>query len=140
MGPEGTNECARCGAPVTADSRWVHSGSQYSYCEGCGEDFEKVMEDGVTVRSRHGNRDFNRYPYDAPNINGHAPENQVEALAAGLRQMRERNVRGVFIYQKTGSYWLISEYLDSHPSIAADVAEYLESRSRLKSLVRRLPF
>lgn len=98
------------------------------------------MEDGVTVRSRHGNRDFNRYPYDAPNINGHAPENQVEALAAGLRQMRERNVRGVFIYQKTGSYWLISEYLDSHPSIAADVAEYLESRSRLKSLVRRLPF
>lgn len=140
MEPEGIDECARCGAPVTADSRWIHSGSQYDYCEDCGEVFDNVIEDGVTVRSRHGNQEFHHYPYEAPKINGDTPENQVEALAAGLKQMREKDVQGVFIYQKTGSYWLISEYLDAHSSIATDVEEYLESRSRLNSLVRRLPF
>lgn len=133
-------KCARCGDPVIGKKHWISKGSQYNYCDECCEEFENVKEGGVTVRSRHGNREFRRFPYEAPQINGEDPKNQTEALAAGLKVMREEDVRGLFIYQKTGSYWLIDEYLDAHPSIAEDVEKLLASSGRSKSLTDYLPF
>jgi len=55
------------------------------------------------------------------------PETQVEALACAKLKMEETDSRGVFIYQKRGSRWLIDEYLDAHPEIAADVQKEVES-------------
>lgn len=137
------SKCARCGDPTTGEEHYISRYSQsYDYCEDCCETFEEVKENGVKVRSRHGNRIDNPRRdlwADAPYIDGRPPRNQVEALAAAVREMEEHDVRGIFIYQKTGSRWLISEYLDAHPSIAADVEEYLESQQG-GLLSRILPF
>lgn len=134
---EGETKCARCGAPVSDTTHYLAQGPEYDYCRECFNEFERVKEEGVVVRSRHGNREFNRFPYEAPRINGKDPKNQTEALAGALKKMRQNDVPGLFIYQKTGSYWLIDEYLEAHPGIAEDVEEYLESS---KSLRDYLPF
>lgn len=104
-------ECARCGSDE-AESR---AGAGYEYCDDCWELIERVRDEGVYIRSRHFNNEFHRDPYNVP------ANNQVEALAYGLDQMEERGCEGVFHYQKTGSYWLISEYLEAHPGIREDV-------------------
>ena len=137
---DGSHECTRCGRSLTGEQHYISKGSHYEYCNTCCEEFEHVQEQGVTVRSRHGNREFHRFPYDAPKIDREHPQNQTKALAAGLKAIREKNVPGLFIYQKTGSYWLIDEYLDAHPSIAEDVEACLESVNSRRSLTDYLPF
>jgi hypothetical protein len=88
--------------------------------------FQQIRKNGVFVRSRHGNREFHRYPYVGPSPPGtdQPPQNQVEALAGAIEEMEKQSCRGVFHYQKTGSWWLVEEYLESHPGIAEDVADY----------------
>jgi len=108
--------CARCESQ-TDDAP---AGSDYAYCESCMQLFQAVKREGVYVASRHGAHDFEQWPYEAPTEDGRA-HRQVEALAAALDEMDERGVRGVFHYRETGSWWLISSYLDAHPWIADDV-------------------
>jgi hypothetical protein len=120
--------CARCGEELDTNEEphWIQSSANYDYCNKCCRVFEQTRDEGVVVRNRYGNRDYQGAPYEGPGIGGQAPNNQTEALAGGLRKMREKNIPGLFIYQKTGSYWLIDEYLEAHPSIANDVESLLE--------------
>lgn len=116
-------QCSRCGSAVHADTERTHH-----YCDDCKAVFDEVREHGVTVRSRHGNREFHQFPYEGPSYYpNRGPENQVEALACAKIRMEETDSRGVFIYQKRNSRWLIDEYLDAHPDIADDVQEEIES-------------
>ena len=123
--------CARCGA---SDSGLSALGPtvDYEYCDDCNELFKDIHANGVTVRSRHTNDAFDQVPYvvgiadhsgpHTANIHdSNRPMNQVEALAMGKDAMEKYDLPGVFIYQKTGSVWLIDEYLDAHPGIAEDV-------------------
>jgi len=117
------SQCSRCGSVVDTDTERTHH-----YCDDCKAVFDEVREQGVTVRSRHGNREFARYPYVAPSYYpNREPQTQVEALANAKIKMEQTDSRGVFIYQKRGSRWLIDEYLDAHPGIADDVREEIES-------------
>lgn len=116
-------QCSRCGSTVPDDTERTHH-----YCDNCSAVLDQVREQGVAVRSRHGNREFHQYPYEGPSYYAdRGPENQVEALACAKLKMEETDSRGVFIYQKRGSRWLIDEYLDAHPSIAADVKKEMKS-------------
>lgn len=110
--------CARCGADTDENPS-----GDYDYCGECKELFETVREEGVFIRSRHGNRLFDEWPYTAPRPGRekNRAHSQVEALALAKDKMESEGVRGVFHYQKTGSWWLIDEYLQAHPSIADDV-------------------
>lgn len=56
--------------------------------------------------------------------------------------MEEKGVRGVMRYHRTGSRWLIDEYLEAHPGIAADVeAERRGTLDRVRDAARQaLPF
>jgi len=116
------SQCSRCGSAVDTDNKRTHH-----YCESCEAVFDEIRENGVTVRSRHGNREFERDPYDAPTYYADRhPQNQVEALACGKIKMERTDSRGVFIYQRRGSRWLIDEYLNAHPGIADDVQQEIE--------------
>ena len=116
-------QCSRCGTNVDTNLERTHD-----YCDDCEAVFDEVRDRGVTVRSRHGNREFRRYPYEAPSFYPNRdPQNQVEALACAKIKMEKTQSRGLFIYQKRGSKWLINEYLDAHPNIAADVEGEIES-------------
>ncbi|WP_152436498.1 hypothetical protein [Halosimplex carlsbadense] len=61
------------------------------------------------------------------------PQTQVEALGEGMKAMNAYEVPGLFVYQKTGSVWLVEEYLDAHPSIREDVYDYIESSQTSES-------
>ena len=123
-------DCARCGAEgVEPPNEYWDS---YVYCDDCRAIIEDAKENGVVVRSRHGNRLSDEVPYEVTvNVDGiknphtvnssNRPRNQVEALAMGKKIMRKHDLPGVFIYQKSGSEWLLEEYLEAHPGIAEDV-------------------
>lgn len=134
--------CARCGA-ANAGPPSLNLNGEYAYCDDCNAVFESIKENGVHVRSRHTNREFARLPYvvevSAEGIdNPHAqtiysrnkPTNQTEALAMAKQIMEEHDLPGVFVYQKSGSVWMIDEYLDAHPGIARDVENERTSRER----------
>lgn len=120
--------CARCGAEE-AGPPGVNMHRDYNYCDECNETFNEVYENGVVVRSRHTNRASHMVPYEV-GVRGNVedisydatrPNNQTEALAMGKELMAKHSLPGLFIYQKTGSVWLVDEYLEAHPGIAEDV-------------------
>ena len=128
-------KCARCGSDNAKPPRFNLHG-EYEYCNECQDEFEQAKENGVVVRSRHTNREFDQLPYvvevnvegiDNPHTqsisSSNKPKNQTEALAMAKNLMDEHDLRGLFIYQKTGSLWLIDEYLEAHPGIAEDVED-----------------
>lgn len=139
--------CARCGAS-NAGPPALNLYREYEYCDHCNSQFKSAKENGVLVRSRHTNAEFERVPYvvevsvegiDNPHTqtagSSNRPRNQTEALAMGKEMMGKHDLPGVFVYQDTGSVWLIDEYLDAHPGIAEDVEKEMKSR---KGILARL--
>ncbi|RZV08654.1 hypothetical protein BDK88_2728 [Natrinema hispanicum] len=130
-------KCARCGTE-DANPPKHNRHLDYEYCDECQEMFDSVWENGVVVRSRHSNRAFDDLPYEvsirADDVNTtenwrdkRNPQNQVEALGEAKKAMETYDLPGLFIYQKTGSVWLIDEYLETHPKIRGDVEDYNDS-------------
>lgn len=126
-------ECARCGAITESKvDKW------YTYCDECHTTFQQVRKNGVTARSTHGEsvRTIRGVPYvvsighevDQTHLgfNSHVGS-QVEALGEAKKVMDQYDLPGLFKYNKTGSRWLIEEYLEAHPSIQEDVEEYMSS-------------
>jgi hypothetical protein len=111
-------ECDRCGA-FTDNPR----DGDYHYCQDCRDTFARIRQSGVVVR---GDGDYDVLV----NVDGHydkggQEESQVDALARGKLLSDELDVDGLFEYQRTGSVWILAEYLNAHPDIQSDVSERL---------------
>lgn len=141
---EDMGNCARCGSAGASEPEmdpFEIPSSDYEYCHDCQSEFSEIYHNGVVVESNHGKQYFREFPYSVVDNKPTAveprkrdPQTQVEALADGMRIMDEAEVPGLFIYRKTGSIWLVGEYLDAHPPIATDV------HKENQSLLDRLPF
>lgn len=111
-------ECSRCGdftdSPMNGD---------YHYCSDCLDTFDKIRQNGVVVSGKG--------TYDVlVNVDGHEDkggqeQSQEDALARGKLLTDELGTRGLFEYQRSGSLWILSEYLDAHPKIQRDVSKRL---------------
>jgi hypothetical protein len=111
-------ECDRCGAFTDAARE-----GDYHYCQGCRSAFANIRESGVVVR---GDREYDVLV----NVDGHydkggQEQSQADALARGKLLTDELRADGIFEYGETGSTWILSEYLNAHPDIQADVSERL---------------
>lgn len=111
--------CVRCERPVAS------GGVQFEdrvYCTNCVTLFEEIAEEGVVVRSRHDEPDYDEIPY-VIHWDGTAQtaENQIEALARGKEVAERNDVAGLFIYQRRGSHWILDAYLDAHPDLRSKV-------------------
>jgi|GEM_PF-2439533 len=113
--------CICCKRPV------VSKGVQFEdhvYCTDCVATFERIAEEGVVVRSRHGEDDHDEIPYVVYwEGQAHAEDNQIAALARGTELAATNGVDGLFAYQRTGSRWRLDAYLDAHPDLASRVQE-----------------
>lgn len=108
-------ECARCGGFTDNPSS-----GEYYYCDECLRNFAEVEESGVIVDRRGDDYHILVTDSDA-SIDGGVEHTQVEAIARGKHIADECGVDGVFKYEKTGSRWLLDEYLQEHPEIRQDV-------------------
>lgn len=115
--------CDRCGDDATQESFAYQQGSGYQYCSDCWSTFEEIQENGVRATWKANRAGMAQEIYEVTysgEVEVYA-DSQVEALEACLRLMGENDCRGLFEYSKSGSRWLVSEYLDAHPEIAQDV-------------------
>lgn len=126
--------CDRCGSqcdPGPADS-------EYDYCRSCLDLFDAVRDSGVVVYWRNNEAGTQPPGYCVRSPSGDKMcGGQTEALAAAKDAMETYDVRGLFRYRDTGSRWLVDEYLDSHPGIAADVRR--ERMTIIQRAASRLP-
>lgn len=131
-------DCVRCGATLGDDAPHPDL-SEYEYCRECWDKFSEVKENGVFIRSRHGHRTFEQWPYEVSGVAGPS-SSQVEALAQGVDVAEKNGTRAVFCYQPTGSHWFVGEYLAAHPSIAKAVEKKRQSASPspLKTLLAKV--
>lgn len=113
--------CVRCKSQI------VSGGVKFkrrTYCDQCISVFESIAQDGVVMRSRHGRSDYNRKPYIVTGGGTQFIEHsQTEALARGKELAENLGTRGLFIYWKHGSHWVLDRYLAEHPRIAANVKQ-----------------
>lgn len=113
--------CIRCKRPVV--SRGIQF-EDHVYCTDCVATFERVAEEGVVVRSRHGEDRYDEIPYVVYwDGSTYTEDDQATALARGTGLADENGVDGLFVYQRTGSHWSLDTYLDAHPDIATQVRE-----------------
>lgn len=114
-------ECARCG-----DFTDNPEDGQYQYCDGCLDEFNAVREHGVVVEQNRSSGDYHVYvTADSDQHDGGVESSQVDGLARGKKLADELNLDALFEYKKSGSVWLLDEYLQSHPSIRTDVRQRL---------------
>lgn len=128
--------CACCGM----DTDGGPPDSHYAYCDECLDLFEQIRGEGVWVRWRNNNANTlpaGYYVWDPVDGERHA-SSQTEALAEAQDAMENHGLPGLFEYRKSGSRWLVEDYLDAHPKIAHDVAR--ERRTVSCSLLNWLPF
>lgn len=117
------NRCARCRSQTT--NRQLRDNA---YCDVCKVVFEEVRDNEVVVLQRKPptQSTFPDTLYSVTdNISDeHKTERtQVEGLATALKYIERHDCRGLLQYQDSGSLWLVSEYLEAHPGIAADVEQ-----------------
>lgn len=115
--------CDRCGSGTTNQQL-----RDYAYCDDCIEVFEEVRENEVAVVQRKpptpSTFPDTLYSVTDNIADEHKTERtQVAGLATGLTYTEKHDCRGVFHNQDLGSLWLLSEYLEAHPGIAADVEQ-----------------
>ncbi len=110
--------CVRCESTVddaTGETR---------YCEVCTERLESVREVGVWVRYRTevagGVLPAGYYVRSDTHGDRYAAT-RVDALATATEIMSEQELDGRFDNPETGVSWLIDEFLETHPDVAADV-------------------
>jgi len=114
-------ECARCGAftdnPAEGD---------YHYCDDCLDRFDEIRKHGVIVQSAPDENGYEVYvSHDTDRFDGGRESNQTDALARGKYIADELGVDGLFKYDRSGSQWLLEEYLKEHPSVRSNAMDRL---------------
>lgn len=110
--------CVRCESTVDDAT------GENSYCESCTERLESVRETGVWVRYRTevaGGLLPAGYYVRSDTHGDRYAATRVDALATATEIMSEQELDGRFDSPETGARWLISEFLRTHPDVAADV-------------------
>lgn len=114
-------ECARCGAFTDNEPE-----GEYHYCADCLDTFSTIEQSGVVVEQATEGGEYHIIVTDGnASLDGGQEPSQVDALARGKFICDECGLEGVFKYKHTGSTWVLSEYLEEHPSIRQDVHERL---------------
>ncbi|MFC7073256.1 hypothetical protein ACFQJ7_01420 [Halovenus rubra] len=120
-------ECVRCN-----DFTDNKADKEYHYCDSCLDRFHEVTQSGVIVEQTG-----DQYTITVTNQNteldGGREKSQVDALARAKRICDEYGVEGLFKYERTGSRWLLDEYLEAHQSVSQDVHERLRRAPDLDS-------
>lgn len=114
-------ECARCSAftdnPAEGD---------YPYCNDCHSYFENIRESGIIVQQMPDSEGYRIYVTANKGRNqGGTEKTQVDALARGKHLADKYGLEALFEYQRSGSRWVLEEYLQEHPEIRQDVRERL---------------
>jgi len=114
-------ECVRCGAftdnPADGD---------YYYCDECLDRFAEIESTGVVIEQEEVGGDYYVTVTDRDaSLDGGRELTQTEALARAKYIVDECRIEGVFKYERTGSRWVLDEYLQEHPSIQQEVHERL---------------
>jgi len=114
-------ECVRCGAftdnPADGD---------YHYCDDCLDRFAEIEQSGVVVEQDEVGGDYHVIVTNRDaSLDGGTEYSQTEALARGKYIAEECDLDAVFKYKRTGSIWILDEYLEAHPELRQKVHERL---------------
>lgn len=114
-------ECVRCGDFTDNDPE-----GEYHYCDDCLDTFDEIEQSGVIVEQDEPGGDYHIVVTGhETSLDGGTELSQHEALARAKYISDEENVPALFEYERTGSRWILDEYLQEHPSIRQDVHDRL---------------
>lgn len=114
-------ECSRCG-----DFTDNPADGDYHYCDDCQAEFNRIRDRGVIVQQNRSQGNYNIYvSAQDERHRGGTEESQIDALARGVYLTDELGLDGLFEYERSGSQWILQEYLQEHPSIKSDVVDRL---------------
>lgn len=114
-------ECERCGAFTDNPAE-----KEYHYCDSCQSKFEEVCQNGVVIQQSKPNGDYNIFvASENEDYQGGTESSQVDALARAKHLSDKLRMEALFQYKKSGSRWMLEEYLQAHPSIRRDVLDRL---------------
>jgi len=113
-------ECVRCG-----DFTDNPSEGDYHYCSSCQERFSEIEDRGVIVEDTTGDEVHVIVTAHDESFDGGAENSQIDGLARGKYISDETGLPAVFTYERTGSRWILDEYLESHPGIRQEVYQRL---------------
>lgn len=113
-------ECVRCG-----DFTDNPADGDYYYCDDCLDRFAEIEERGVIVeQEKEGDVHVIVTAHDEK-FDGGTEESQVHGLARGKYIADETGLPALFKFERSGSRWVLDEYLTEHPDIRQDVHERL---------------
>ena len=114
-------ECVRCGAFTDNPAE-----EDYHYCDECLDRFAEIERSGVIVEQNEPGGDYHVIVTDQnASLDGGTELSQTDALARGKYICDECGLDGLFKYKRTGSRWVLEEYLRAHPSLRQEVHERL---------------
>jgi hypothetical protein len=129
-------ECTRCGGFTD-----LSSDGEYHYCESCRDEFQNVEKSGVIVEQDTDGDVHVIVTAHEEEFDGGTESSQVDGIARGKYIADEADLPAMFKYRRTGSMWILDEYLNEHPDIRKQVHQRLsrvpeESREGLLDRVR----
>lgn len=113
-------ECARC-----HDFTDNPANGEYHYCDDCREKFAEIERRGVVVEHDSDGEVHVVVTDHDETFDGGTERSQVNGLARGKYIAEETGLPALFKYQRSGSRWVLEEYLQAHPGIRQDVHERL---------------
>ncbi|WP_340099473.1 hypothetical protein [Salinibaculum salinum] len=121
-------ECARCNdfTDNTAEG-------EYHYCNDCLQTFQEIEQHGVVVEDTDGGDVHVIVTAHETSFDGGTESSQVDGLARAKYIADETGLDGLFKYGRSGSRWVLDEYLEAHPEIRQDVHERLSRVPETKS-------
>lgn len=131
-------ECARC-HDFTDNS----AEGEYYYCNSCLDRFAEIEQRGVIVEDATDGEVHVIVTASDESVDGGTEQSQVDGLARGKHIADETGLPALFKYERSGSRWLLDEYLQAHPDLRQQVHERLrklpnDSSSGLIERVRDL--
>lgn len=113
-------ECVRCG-----DFTDLSAEGEYHYCEDCRETFQQVEERGIIVEHETDGDVHVIVTAHDEEFDGGTETSQVDGLARGKYIAEETGLSAMFKYRRSGSLWMLDEYLQEHPDIRKRVHQRL---------------
>lgn len=113
-------ECARCGAFTDNPAE-----KEYQYCDDCHQLFDEIRQEGIIVQqARPGGYEV-YVTKNSDKYEGGTEKRQADGLARAKYLEDELNAKALFEYQRSGSQWILNEYLQAHPDIRRNVMSRL---------------
>lgn len=113
-------ECVRC-HDFTDNS----ADGDYHYCDDCRDQFEEIEQHGVVVEHDTDGDVHIIVTASDEAINGGTEQSQIDGLARGKYIADETGLPVLFKFNRSGSRWLLDEYLQAHPDIRKEVHKRL---------------